>query len=1242
MTQKPLLQSLPGWRRIGEAPTWPLLLLVLSQLAASLATPAATVWLGPPIAFTKPDGADWTQPQNQDRLTTNVWLTRADIRGLYNIAKEEAYVVNFSPADTEWASGTTANLLALQFADWRSWAKGTNGSPTNTVNVPAVVHLISDDVYFDLTFTSWSVSGGGFAYRRATPSEVNVLPIVSILDLTNGTTLFTPAHVTIAATASDADGAVTNVEFFDNGTSLGSVSTDPYMVTTDFFPGTHILTAVATDNRGASARSAAVTLTVSSLALTNPVAARIPKGDLTIELQTVADGMAAPLGMAVPDDGSGRMFVYDQAGMIWVLTSEGRLPEPLLDVRARLKPAAKYDDDERGLLGLATHPDFAETLLLYTFTSESNAGPADFPAAMPAGVLPDHQSVLAEWTIDATDGNRVDPRSRRELLRIDQPQANHSGGTLRFGADGFLYVALGDGGNDNDDGDGHLPGGNSQSSQTVLGKMLRINVDGGNAANGQYGLPGDNPFDGSTGLGEIYALGLRNPSSFSFDRLTGQLYLGDAGQGNVEEVDTITNGGNYGWTLKEGSFWFDPASGSVVTAPARAVPPGLSDPIAEYDHDDGLGVIGGFVYRGTQIPALQGCYVFGDLGSPSAAAGRLFFLDAGNSIQELRLGLDDRPLGHWVKGFGEGPDGELYLFCSRVAGPAGNTGRMLKLMPGPSPLRITSITARGGRNADSTWTGGQGPYALQMKAALGDPAWLNRNFSSSPAATTPLETSAGVFRVADTAHQPAIPLSVWLSGAMVRPTPLHNGSSGFGLFALEGNTFSFNVRYDGLSGPATAAHLHGTAGTDASADAQIDLSAYNGGAFGANGVISGLVVVSDAHKAMILAGQSYVDFHTTSNPGGELRGQVAPVLMQVALSGASVHPPQQTGANGLGVLALVSNQLSCHLTYRGLSGPAAAVHLHGPASLSQDAEVWLDVQPLNGGAFGSNGTLAGTATLTPAQLAGVVDGLTYLDCHTPAHPGGEMRGQLVPQATAVPFSALLNGFSERPLPVAGAGGGSAFLSLEGDRLTFSMSYSNLSGAATAARVFGPATTAQSAGLLLDLTAYNGGLSGSNGTLAGSVRLTPAQRDLMLQGQTYVNILTVKNPGGEIRGQLTPVLIRAWLGGAGERPTPVFSPGTALGTFALLLNQLSFAITYHGLTAPATGAHLHGRASVVQTAGVLADLAPFNGGAFGTAGGLFGGVTLSQSGLGYVADLLVYANIFTTNFSGGEIRGQLTR
>jgi glucose/arabinose dehydrogenase/plastocyanin len=523
-------------------------------------------------------------------------------------------------------------------------------------------------------------------------------PTVSITTPTNNAAFASPGEIVIEASASSASSAISKVDFFDNGVLLGQDAIAPYSFTTNFAAGSHSLTATATDASGATATSTAVSITVGGggTKITDPIPTKIAKGEVTIELQTILDGLVSPLGLAVPDDNSGRLFVYDQVGLIYVVTNSAKMETPLLDVRSRLV-SLNQQYDERGLLGVATHPHFAQKPFVYTYTSEPNGPMADFMVMYEDAKTNNHQSVIAEWRLDPANPNRLDPASRRELMRIDKPQSNHNGGTMRFGPDGFLYFTVGDGGAADDQGDGHVPGGNAQDKTRILGKVVRIDVDTRNSANGQYGIPSDNPFINEAGaVREIYAYGVRNPYSFTFDRQTGDLLLGDVGQNDVEEADKITKGGNFGWPIKEGTFYFDPNgtnAGFVTTAPIRDVPSDLIEPFAQFDHDEGKAIIGGYAYRGAQLSQLAGKYVFGDWGKFDAAAGRLFYIDGG-AIKEFKIGADDRSLGLWLKGFGEDATGELYVFASPDLGPSGTSGKMLKIVPGgtkiadPIPTKI--------------------------------------------------------------------------------------------------------------------------------------------------------------------------------------------------------------------------------------------------------------------------------------------------------------------------------------------------------------------------------------------------------------------------------------------------------------------------------------------------------------------------------------------------------------------------
>jgi glucose/arabinose dehydrogenase len=264
-------------------------------------------------------------------------------------------------------------------------------------------------------------------------------------------------------------------------------------------------------------------------------------------------------------------------------------------------------------------------------------------------------------------------------MRIDEPQFNHNAGDIAFGPDRMLYIAVGDGGAADDQGLGHADGGNGQdlTPGNVLGKILRINPQGHNSTNGQYGIPADNPFVHAGADPEIWAYGFRNPFRMSFDTATGYLYAADVGQNDIEEVDVVWPGGNYGWPVKEGTFLFDMNGDEpgFTTVNSPGVPAGMIDPIAQYDHDEGVSVTGGFVYHGRSIPALEGSYVFGDWTSSFAGPmGRVFHL-TDDGIAEL-----GEP-GIFVSGFGQDARGEVYVLGTQNVAPVGETGVVMRLVP---------------------------------------------------------------------------------------------------------------------------------------------------------------------------------------------------------------------------------------------------------------------------------------------------------------------------------------------------------------------------------------------------------------------------------------------------------------------------------------------------------------------------------------------------------------------------------
>ena len=427
------------------------------------------------------------------------------------------------------------------------------------------------------------------------------------------------------------------------------------------------------------------------MGLEDPIPATVKEGRIQIKLETVATGLTAPnWGINSPADRQ-RIFVTDQDGILWAIKLDTGEKKVFLDVSDRLVSlgiAGPDTFDERGLLGVAFHPKYRKNGLLYTYTSEPVTAAADF-TTIPDGEEANHQSVITEWTVP-NPKNRdsvVDPASARILLRIDQPQFNHDGGAIDFGPDKLLYIALGDGGGADDEGIGHSSVGNGLDLTNVLGTILRINPLGSDSKNGEYGIPRKNPFVGHNTIpNEIYAYGFRNPFRMSFDRKGGYLYVGDVGQNDIEEIDIVKKGGNYGWPAKEGTFFFDPngADRGFVTRNARGLPPGMVDPVAQYDHDEGLAVIGGFVYRGESIPRLHGRYVFGDFSQNFLGNdGRLFYLvgpPLRSRVLEFRL-TDRTELGLTLLGFGQDADGELYVLGNTTGVPFGETGVVLKITP---------------------------------------------------------------------------------------------------------------------------------------------------------------------------------------------------------------------------------------------------------------------------------------------------------------------------------------------------------------------------------------------------------------------------------------------------------------------------------------------------------------------------------------------------------------------------------
>jgi glucose/arabinose dehydrogenase len=407
----------------------------------------------------------------------------------------------------------------------------------------------------------------------------------------------------------------------------------------------------------------------------NPIPTSIPSG-ASVKLTTVAAGFTAPVSAVSAPGEPESIYVVEQGGLVWRVNLASGAKQLFLDFSSKL--VANYGNpipgfpgyDERGLLGFAFHPDYANNGKVITYISEDfQSGRAHF-STMPSGEDPDHQSVVTEWVVLNPLTAMPSAANERILMVVDQPQFNHNGGMVTFGPDGYLYIALGDGGERNDEGLGHGTEGNGQDTETILGTIARINSDAVAPSNGRYGIPLDNPFVSTAGLDEIYVYGLRNPYRFSVEPTTPgnfDLYIGDVGQDAIEEVNRVPSsnpGVNLGWNHKEGSFYFSVIDGTTYVSPTPpfgvSLPPML-DPIVEYDHEEGISVIGGYVYRGSKVSSLQGRYVFADWGRGFANNGRLFMVAAGNQLREIRV-TNGVPMH--ITGFGKDHNQELYVVGS--------------------------------------------------------------------------------------------------------------------------------------------------------------------------------------------------------------------------------------------------------------------------------------------------------------------------------------------------------------------------------------------------------------------------------------------------------------------------------------------------------------------------------------------------------------------------------------------------
>jgi hypothetical protein len=424
---------------------------------------------------------------------------------------------------------------------------------------------------------------------------------------------------------------------------------------------------------------------VSALVLGAALGSAPAKADITVNLEPVAENLTAPLVMTQPE-GDDRIFIVEQPGRVRILQNGELLDEPFLDMRNKIVDLLP-DFDEKGLLGLAFHPDFANNGRFYVAYSAPLIWEGDPGKKM----WWSHTNTISEFTVSEDNENQADLSSEKIISQIDWPQFNHNGHWIAFGPDGMLYISTGDGGYANDWGIGHNPElGNGQDMADLHGKILRIDVD--NPSEGRnYGIPQDNPFaDDALSQPEIYALGLRNPWRCSFDMGgENQLICGDVQQNMYEEVSIIEPGGNHGWREMEASHCFDFLQPNM--APEDCSTDGMVMPIIEYNNCTanpegckGISVTGGYVYRGSNQD-WDGKYFFGDWSKNFGAMdGQLFVATKGQdgswTMEDVEVANMDGPLPY-ILAFGQDADGEVYALTSVTTGPVGGLDTIYKITP---------------------------------------------------------------------------------------------------------------------------------------------------------------------------------------------------------------------------------------------------------------------------------------------------------------------------------------------------------------------------------------------------------------------------------------------------------------------------------------------------------------------------------------------------------------------------------
>ena len=571
---------------------------------------------------------------------------------------------------------------------------------------------------------------------------------------------------------------------------------------------------------------------------------------------------------------------------------------------------------------------------------------------------------------------------------------------------------------------------------------------------------------------------------FNVQNLGGQLFVAYAKQDTLKTNDVPGVGNGYVSIFDtSGNFVKRFASGGVLNSPwgmAIAPPDFGAFSGAVLVGNFGSGEINAFDSgTGTYLGTLQD-----EGGNPISITG-LWGLVVGNG--------------------GNGGDNHTLYFAAGI--PGTNVVQSHGLFGSISAVRptFTQTTDKGVADALS-WVGGAAPFLVQKKVNLQDSNWVNLLTTTSRNPQVAKNSPSSFFRVQSLATNTVLPFTVSMNAASEVPAVSNSSGTANGVFSLEGSNLSYYISFSGLSGPATAAHLHAPANATNTAGVMIP---FNPPAATA-GTMSGTVALTQDQITNFVSGICYANIHTMLNPGGEIRGQIIPLHMVVTLNAASEVPAVTNAPNATatGSLTFNGSQLLYSVSYSGLSAPATAAHIHGPASLTTAAGVIVPFATPSGTA----GTISGTANLTPTQMAYLLSGSTYINIHTTNNPAGEIRGQIWP----LQFRAILNAASEVP-PTVSPAFGSGSLSIVNNILSYSFTFNNLLSAATAGHIHGPADSSHTAGVIIPFTVP----AATSGTFSGTAPLTPQQLSYILSGLTYANIHTTNYGAGEIRGQLVP-------------------------------------------------------------------------------------------------------------------------